>query len=235
MTLRVEGLQHTYISPTGEARVILHGETWALNDGQHVLVRGVSGSGKTTLFNILAGLLRPTTGKVYFDGQDLYAMSESQRDRFRAQHIGYVFQNHHLIPALTALENVMMPMAFARNGTPRQQRDRAMNLLEQVGLADRAHDLPRRLSTGQRLRVSLARALANAPRLLLADEPTAALDESNTAHVMDLLQSACVQHNAILMVASHDPQLIARFPLLADLRGGALVWQSVTNGEGIPT
>lgn len=226
MSLRVEGLSHTYTSATGEARVILLGETWTLDDGQQVLVRGVSGSGKTTLFNILAGLLHPSGGAVYFGDLNLYAMNEAARDRFRAQSIGYVFQNHHLIPALTVLDNVMMPMAFARSGTSRQQRERAMTLLEQVGLADRAHDLPKRLSTGQRLRISLARALANAPRLLLADEPTAALDEVNTAHMMDLLQNACAQHNAILIVASHDPQIVARFPTLADLRGGALVWHT---------
>lgn len=234
MSLRVDGLRHTYISPTGEARVILTGETWTLDDGQQVLVRGVSGSGKTTLFNILAGLLHPSSGAVYFDNRSIYAMSEAARDRFRAMHIGYVFQNHHLISSLTTLDNVVMPMAFARNGTPRQQRDRAMSLLAQVGLADRAHDFPQRLSTGQRLRVSLARALVNAPSLLLADEPTAALDEANTAQMMDLLQTACTQHNAILIVASHDPQIVARFSIVADLRGGALVWQQVTHGEGMP-
>jgi putative ABC transport system ATP-binding protein len=177
LSLRVEGLSHTYrsLNAASEARTVLQIGDWALERGQQVLLRGVSGSGKTTLFNILAGLLRPTTGTVYYERQSLYALPEEARDRFRAQQVGYVFQNHHLIGSLSALENVVMPMAFARALPSRQWRNSAGALLTQVGLGDFQHDLPRRLSTGQRLRVAIARALANRPRVLLADEPTAAL------------------------------------------------------------
>jgi putative ABC transport system ATP-binding protein len=198
-------------------------ESWALAEGDQLLLRGVSGSGKTTLFNILAGLLRPTTGAVYYDSRSLYALPEEARDRFRARQIGYVFQTHQLIGALTALDNVIMPMAFARILPPSAWRRRGLELLAQVGLADFAKYPPRKLSTGQRLRVAIARALVNDPRLLLADEPTAALDEVSGASVMDLLQETCQANNAILIVASHDPALMSRFSAVIDLRGGMLV------------
>jgi putative ABC transport system ATP-binding protein len=224
--VRVAGLRHHFISPTGELRAVLEIGDWRFDAGAQTLLRGVSGSGKTTLFNILAGLLTPTEGAVYFglsDGEAaLYALPEEARDRFRARQVGYVFQNHLLIGALTALENVVMPMAFARAVPSTRWRARAHDLLAGVGLADFAGYRPGQLSTGQRLRVAIARALANNPRLLLADEPTAALDEASGAMVLDLLQDACRQNAAILLVASHDPALVERFDRVVDLRAGRL-------------
>lgn len=226
MNLRVEALSHAYRGTGVEVRTIIQPQTWQLDAGQQVLLRGVSGSGKTTLFNILAGLLHPSSGVVKYGDQSLYALPEAARDRFRAQAIGYVFQNHHLIPSLTALENVVMPLAFARVSASSTWRLRAAVLLEQVGLEAFANYLPRRLSTGQRLRVAIARSLANNPRLLLADEPTAALDREAAIQVMDLLQNTCRQQNAILIVASHDSALVERFDVTADLQEGQLNWNS---------
>jgi ABC-type lipoprotein export system ATPase subunit len=220
VSLRVEGLTHSYKSP--ESRTILEIGDWTLSEADQILLRGVSGSGKTTLFNILAGLLRPTTGAVYYGKQSVYALSEEKRDRFRAQNIGYVFQNHHLIGSLSALENVVMPLAFAGVLSRSERQKRAADLLQQVGLGNYRNHPPRKLSTGQRLRVAIARALANNPRVLLADEPTAALDEQSGSIVMNLLQQTCRENSAILIVASHDPALFSRFAEVVDLRAGKL-------------
>lgn len=222
MQIRLENLQHTYHSPTGTAHQVLNIADWQLESGQQVLIRGVSGSGKTTLFNVLSGLLRPTNGTVFFDDIALHKLYPAQCDRFRAQYIGYIFQNHYLLNQLSAIENVVMPMAFAKQLSPAQRRKRAQQLLEQVGLAEFVHYRPRQLSTGQRLRVAVARALANKPHLLLADEPTAALDADSTEQVMDLIQASCREQDAILLIASHDPKLSERFEMVVNLQNGRL-------------
>jgi putative ABC transport system ATP-binding protein len=215
--VKLSQLKHIYHSPSGEARPVLNIPEWILSDGQQVLVQGVSGSGKTTLFNILSGLLHPTEGLVFYGDQSLYQFSEAQRDRFRARHIGYVFQNHYLLPELTALENVVMPMAFA-GGVPRGEwRKRATEILDKMGMADHLHYRPAKLSTGQRLRVAIARALVNQPNVLLADEPTAALDAEMAQTAMDMVQEICAAHKAILIVASHDPALEKRFDTIVHL------------------
>jgi ABC-type lipoprotein export system ATPase subunit len=222
MKLRLEGLQQVYQSPSGEARTVLAIDEWTCNEAAHLLLRGVSGSGKTTLFNILAGLMCPTSGAVWFDTVSLYALPEERRDRFRARMIGYVFQNHYLLNSFTALENVTMPLAFAGQVPRPLWKRRACELLDQVGLADYGHYHPRQLSTGQRLRVSIARALANHPPVLLADEPTAALDAETSTQVMRLMQDTCRAQNALLLVASHDPALSSSFDRVLHLHGGRL-------------
>lgn len=222
MSVRLHNLLHSYRAPNRDSRRVLDIPAWEFPDGAQVLLRGVSGSGKTTLFNIIAGLLRPTSGTVYIDGEDIYALSEATRDRFRARSIGYVFQNHLLIDSLTALENVVMPMAFARLDRPACWANNAVDLLALVGLAGFESYKPRQLSTGQRLRVAVARALANRPKLILADEPTAALDVQAGVGVIDLLKQACVEQNAVLILASHDPQWGAYFTQHLDLHGGLL-------------
>jgi ABC-type lipoprotein export system ATPase subunit len=188
-------------------------EQWCIEGGQQVLMRGVSGSGKTTLLNIMAGLLQPSSGEVYLGEQGLYQLAEAERDRFRAGQIGYAFQNHLLLPAWSALENVMLPLRFAGRFPEREWRSRATALLEQVGLGAYLDYRPRQLSTGQRLRVGIARALVNQPALVLADEPTAALDASAGEAVIRLLQGVCAESGATLILASHDPALDAYFPL----------------------
>lgn len=220
--LRLEGLTHTYGGQLLEARTVLNIGNWQVGSGEHILLRGVSGSGKTTLLNIIAGLLTPTTGEVFIADQALYRMAEAQRDRLRAGLIGYVFQMHHLLPALSALENVIMPMAFARSLPRPAWRRRALELLENVGLTEYIHHRPAQLSAGQQVRVAVARALANSPPVLLADEPTAALDAENGARVIDLLQRSTAQRGAILIVASHDPALSGCFERIVDLRAGQL-------------
>lgn len=219
--MRLFNLRHTYPLKGDTDRAIIDISEWSFSAGQQVLVRGVSGSGKTTLFNIIAGLLRPSQGEVWINGQSIFALSEADRDNFRTRTLGYIFQSHYLLPSLNAIENVMMPMAFA-GVDARTRRRRAESLLEAVGLMPVIRHRPSQLSTGQRLRVAIARALANRPRLLLADEPTAALDRESAAGVMDVIQNECRSHEALLLVASHDPTLTARFDAILDLQNGRL-------------
>jgi ABC-type lipoprotein export system ATPase subunit len=234
MKVTITGLQHTYHGTGVETRTVLDIDHWALEAGAHVLLRGVSGSGKTTLFNIIAGMLRPTHGVITLGEQPLYLLGEAARDRFRAAHIGYVFQTHQLMPGFSALENVTMPMMFAGTIAPGARAGRAHHLLEQVGLGAFIRHRPHQLSTGQRLRVAIARALANAPRLLLADEPTAALDPHGAAQAIELLQESCRQNQATLIIASHDPELNARFPTQFALSGGRITPMTAAHAEAAP-
>ena len=222
MDLVVENLRHTYVAPALEARTVLDIDLWHVAAGEQVLLRGVSGSGKTTLLNILAGLLPPSEGAVWLGGHALYALRESERDRLRATTIGYVFQMHHLAPMLSALENVEMPLVFGRQLNARERQVRARELLAAVGLAEYDRHRPVQLSAGQRQRAAVARALAARPALVLADEPTAALDVQSAAIVMDLLQDHCRRQGATLLVASHDLAMTARFERVVDLQMGAL-------------
>jgi len=222
MDVVLQQLRHTYAASGLEARTVLMIDDWQAASGAQILLRGVSGSGKTTLLNILAGLLPPTTGVVRCGGQSLYALPENERDRLRATTIGYIFQMHHLAPTLSALENVEMPLVFGRKLNARARTARARELLDSVGLRDFHRHRPMQLSTGQRLRVAVARALAAQPALVLADEPTAALDAESSHAVMDLLQESCRRAGATLIVASHDPALATRFDHVVDLRNGGL-------------
>jgi putative ABC transport system ATP-binding protein len=222
MDIHIERLRHTYRAPALEARTVLDIADWRVPSGSQVLLRGISGSGKTTLLNILAGLLPPSEGTVRLGDHDLYALRESRRDQLRAVSIGYVFQMHHLAPTLSALENVEMPLVFGRRLAGAARRTRAAELLAEVGLGEFAHHRPVQLSTGQRLRVAVARALAAEPAVVLADEPTAALDEQASATVMALLQDTCRRRGGTLIVASHDPGLGPRFDCAIDLHNGVL-------------
>lgn len=222
MEISVENLRHTYTAPDLEARTVLEIDAWRAASGEQILLRGISGSGKTTLLNILAGLLPPTTGVVRCDDRSLYSLSENARDLLRATTIGYIFQMHHLAPTLSALENVEMPLVFGRKLNASARTARAHELLDSVGLRDFHRHRPVQLSTGQRLRVAVARALAAQPALVLADEPTAALDTQSSQAVMDLLQESCRRTGATLIVASHDPALAQRFDRVVDLRNGGL-------------
>lgn len=222
MDIQIEQLRHTYVAPDLEARTVLDIDAWLASAGEQVLLRGVSGSGKTTLLNILAGLLPPTTGTVRLGEHMLYSLRESKRDRLRATTIGYIFQMHHLAPMLSTLENVEMPLVFGRTLRTGERRARARELLACVGLSDFERHRPMQLSSGQRLRVAVARALAAQPTLVLADEPTAALDIHAGEMVIDLLQTTCRGYGATLIVASHDPALATRFDRIVDLHNGGL-------------
>jgi putative ABC transport system ATP-binding protein len=233
MHVHVRGLRHTYAARGLEDRTVLAVDEWEAASGSRWLLHGVSGSGKTTLLNVLAGLLPPTGGEVWLDGQSIYAESEAARDRRRASHIGYVYQVQLLAPILSALENVEMPLVYGRRLGAARRRERAIEMLERVGLAAfRAHR-PGQLSMGQRLRVAVARALAVEPRLILADEPTASLDPGGAMSIMQLLLDYCREHAATLLVASHDPALDVHFEHRLSLVDGQLVGaEPLTAGPG---
>jgi putative ABC transport system ATP-binding protein len=181
--------------------------------GAQWVLTGASGSGKTTLLNLVGGILLPDAGKVTVSGTEITALDEARRDRFRAATVGYVFQTFNLLPALSALENVMLGMLFA--GRP--DRARAAGLLERVGLKDRLSHRPRQLSTGQQQRVAIARAVANGPKVLLADEPTGNLDPAAGAAIVDLLKEVCTEHGTTLLCATHQPQVMNSFKDVKEL------------------
>ena len=175
-----------------------------------VAILGPSGSGKTTLLGLLAGLDEPTTGRVLLAGQDLKALTEDERAGFRVKNVGFVFQTFHLIPTLTALENVLVPLELGREGPSRTLRTRAQALLERVGLGDRAGHYPVQLSGGEQQRVALARAFANEPKILFADEPTGNLDQETGGAVIDLLVELNRETRTTLVLVTHDLALAAR-------------------------
>jgi ABC-type lipoprotein export system ATPase subunit len=191
--------------------------TFALGDlavaqGEQVALTGPSGCGKSTLLNIVSGLVRPDAGSVVVAGQDLGALSTAGLDGFRGRNIGFVHQTFNLLDPLDALENVLVGMRFGRAVARGDRRRRAAELLGRVGLAHRSHARPARLSVGERQRVAIARALANHPRLLLADEPTGALDPATAESVFALLLEETVREGCTLLLVTHDHDLAARLP-----------------------
>ncbi len=173
------------------------------------VLRGRSGSGKTTLLNLIAGVAVPSAGKVHIGDTDVFALSEARRDRFRAEHVGYVFQTFNLLSALSALENVMLAMMFAETVPRRLQRRRAADLLARLGLAERLAHKPQHLSRGEQQRVAIARALANSPPLILADEPCASLDARTASEVLSTFLAVCRQDEKTLLLVSHDEAALA--------------------------
>lgn len=207
--VNIRNLRHQY-----GRRTVLQLEDWQLNRGEHQLLLGASGSGKTTLLSILSGLLTPTEGHVQLCGQDIVAMSPMKRDRFRARHIGIVFQEHHLVSNLTVDENLTLAVGLAR-----QKRDEAWcrHLLKELGLGDRVNAKPRELSRGEAQRVAVARAAAIRAPLILADEPTSALDDNTADKVLGLLFRVADDYGATLLVASHDKRITHRFDHMVHL------------------
>ncbi len=182
---------------------VLHGIDLDIRRGEKVFLCGPSGAGKTTLLYTLAGLEHPEQGNVKIDGVDLYGMGRKQQAKFRNARIGYVFQNYHLLPELTALENVAVPGAIAGRDTT----ELALKALARVGLSDRTDHLPAELSGGEQQRVAIARAIVNEPRVLFADEPTGNLDSSNSAEIMKILLDLATEHGVTLVVVTHDQTL----------------------------
>jgi len=206
--LLLEDVKKNYPQPTGGSIPILNVPRLEIRAGEQMVLRGESGSGKTTLLQIISGMTRADSGKVLFDGTDLTKLSESARDRFRAVKMGYVFQTFNLLPAFTALENVRLGMTFGRG---KYRLDRAKSLLSQVGLDDRIHYRPSMLSVGQQQRVAVARALANQPRLLLADEPTANVDPANQQRIIELLREVCTKESIALLMVTHSDSISKQF------------------------
>ena len=192
----------------GAPLTVLRHVTFDLSTGQSMAVLGPSGSGKSTLLYILGTLETPTSGSVRLDGQDPFALAEEPLAAFRNQQIGFVFQDHHLLPQLTVLENVLVPRV-AQGATTEAHADRARQLLERIGLSDRIDHRPAELSGGERQRVALARALHGQPRLLLADEPTGNLDRTNAQSLGELLAELVtdVEHQMMLIVVTHSDAL----------------------------
>jgi len=208
---------------TGAGRLrVLRGVSLSVDPGEFVAVVGASGSGKTTLLNMLTGIDRPTTGSVWVAGARLNDLDENRMAQWRGQAVGVIFQFFQLLPALTVLENVILPMDFCRTYPPRQRRDRAIHLLEQVGVADQAHKLPGAISGGQQQRAAIARALANDPPLLAADEPTGNLDSASAERVFALF-AHLVEQGKTLVVVTHDQALARRAPRIVVVRDGRIV------------
>jgi putative ABC transport system ATP-binding protein len=203
-----------------EALTILHELDLTIPDGQFVAVVGPSGSGKSTLLGLVAGLDAPTSGRISVDGEDITRMGEDALATLRGRKIGFVFQSFHLIPSMTALENVLAPMEIA--GVPRAA-ERARQLLGDVELTERAHHYPSQLSGGEQQRVAIARAFANDPKILLADEPTGNLDSRNGSHVFDLMLEMNRRRGATLVLVTHDHELAARADRRIALRDGRVV------------
>jgi putative ABC transport system ATP-binding protein len=200
-----------------EDLTILRALDLVIPDGQFVSVIGPSGSGKSTLLGLVAGLDAPTSGQIRIDGQDITAMGEDELARLRGRKIGFVFQSFHLIPSLTALENILIPMEIAGAGNAGA---RARQLLEDVELTARAHHYPSQLSGGERQRVAIARAFANSPSILLADEPTGNLDAQNGHHVFDLMVELNRKQGTTLILVTHDFELASRADRRVALQDG---------------
>lgn len=208
MSLELRNVTKAYQEPGGGRLPILNISNFTLAAGEQAVLVGSSGGGKTTLLNIIAGITAADSGEVRVDGTDLAMLPEAARDRFRAERIGYVFQTFHLLPAFTALENVLLGMSFG--GKP-ADRTKAIGLLDRVGLKHRLHHKPSQMSVGEQQRTSVARALANTPRLLLADEPTANVDAANQQTVLNLLRDSCREHKVSLLLVTHATEVAGQF------------------------
>ncbi len=210
--LQISGLQKSFAAPAGGRHRIVSVAEFSLTAGLQLALAGESGSGKTTFLHLIAGILQPDAGTIHFNGEPVSTFSESQRDRFRARNLGYIFQTFNLLPGYTCLENVLLGMSFG----PGVDRGRAQQLLERVGLGDRLQHRPQQLSTGQQQRVAVARALANRPKLVLADEPTGNLDRKNSRAALALIREACREDGAALLLVSHDAELLGQFDQVSD-------------------
>jgi len=222
--LRCESLGRSYASG-GREITVLRDITFDLEAGGFLAVTGPSGSGKSTLLGLLAGLDRPTRGRVVLDGRDLARATEDERARVRAEAVGFVFQSFHLIPTLTARENVQVPLELRGE----EARPRAEELLQRVGLGDRGHHYPAQLSGGEQQRVAVARAFAHRPKVLFADEPTGNLDAANGRNVVALLTELNRELGTTLVLVTHEPDLAARAGRVIRLHDGALVYDSAVS------
>jgi putative ABC transport system ATP-binding protein len=206
--LELKNIKKSFHQPDGSRLRILDIPHYQVAAGEQVVVVGQSGCGKTTLLHIIAGIGKPDKGMVMVDGWDIVLFPEAERDKFRAERIGYVFQTFNLLPGFTALENVLLSMTFTGRAA---EVDRAKHLLERVGLKDRVTHRPPMLSVGEQQRVAVARALANRPKLILADEPTANVDSGHQQQIVDLLRETCREEQVSLILVTHTPEVSKQF------------------------
>ncbi|HWE02957.1 MAG TPA: ABC transporter ATP-binding protein [Tepidisphaeraceae bacterium] len=219
-TLAVIDIYKEYPTPT-EPLVVLRGVSFSMNPAERIAIIGPSGSGKSTLLNVIGALDSPTSGSVALAGVNPFSLKPRQLARFRGERIGFVFQDHHLLPQCNALENVLIPR-LAVAGVSKSDADRAAELLKLVGLETRSAHLPAELSGGERQRVAIARALMNSPQLLLCDEPTGNLDAKNGQAIGELLTTVAAKTGAILIVVTHSPALAEMFPKKLGMMDGIL-------------
>ena len=206
-------LRKSFVSPDGGRHTVVNIESFSVAERAQVALSGESGSGKTTLLHLIAGILKPDSGSINLAGREMSALSEPDRDRLRATTIGYIFQTFNLLQGYTCLENVLLGMSFG----PGVDREFARALLARVGLGDRLRHYPRQLSTGQQQRVAVARALANQPKLVLADEPTGNLDHRNAGEALSLIRDACKENGAALLLVSHAHDVLKQFEVVHEL------------------
>lgn len=212
--LLLEDVVKTYRQGDGRSLKVLDLPSYRIDAGEQVVLLGPSGCGKTTTLHVIAGIIAPDSGRVIVDGLDLTTFSQPGRDRVRANKLGYVFQTFNLLKGFTALENVILGMTFSNRKFDRQ---RAIDLLEQVGLGHRLHHKPGKMSVGEQQRTAVARALANRPKLILADEPTANVDPANQQVIVDLLRESCRRENIALLLVTHNMEVADQFDRVDNL------------------
>jgi len=212
--LLLDSVRKSYAQPGAERLPILDVPRLEVSAGEQVVIRGRRGCGKTTLLNAIAGLTTVDSGAITIRGVDVTRLPEAARDRFRARHLGYVFQTFNLLAGFTALENVMLGMTFTGQ---KPDRERAIALLDKVGLGHRGHHKPEAMSVGEQQRTAVARALANQPILLLADEPTANIDPAHQQQVIDLLRTACRDENVAMLLVTHSNEVSDQFDRVEQL------------------
>lgn len=232
--------------PVGNSEVtILHGISFNVMPGEFVSIVGPSGNGKSTLLNMVTGIDRPSDGEVIVTGQPVHSMSENKLAKWRGQQVGIIFQFFQMLPALSLLQNVTLPMEFARKYGRSERRERAMHLLDMVGLADQATKLPSMVSGGQQQRAAIARALATDPPLLVADEPTGNLDAKTAGQVFDLFMQLVEEQGKTMLMVTHDAELADRIPRKIEIVNGNIASDTrrqqrseppliVPNGNGVP-
>lgn len=231
MLLKCHEVGKEFVGPRGgEPVTVLRDVTFQVEAGDTVAITGPSGSGKSTLLNLIGTLDEPTSGEIQVEGQNIAAFDDAQRCIFRAARVGFIFQLHHLLPQCTVLENVLVPTLSSDAPQLAQPIERARDLLDKVGLADRAGHRPGELSGGERLRVAVARALINEPKLLLADEPTGSLDERNASQLVDLLLELNRDAGVTLLMVTHASELASRLQRSLRLHLGQLVEESAPAG-----
>lgn len=226
-TLRLTGVRKSYAIGTPVEVEVLHGIDLVLRRGEFAALIGPSGSGKTTLLNVIGLLDRPSAGTIMVAGQDAGALDESEATRLRGRAIGFIFQYHHLLPAFTALENVMMPVLASRGRADAAMREHAAALLERVGLTPWRDHKASDISGGQQQRVAIARSLAMDPALVLADEPSGNLDTGNADAVFDLMRTVNVKSGTTFLIVTHDPRLAQRCDRILELVDGRIVSDTV--------
>ena len=220
--LQLENLKKSFRLPEGQSLAVLDVPSFSIGAGEQVVLMGESGGGKTTLLHCIAGIMQADSGSIRLENIELTRLSEAGRDRVRATKLGYVFQTFNLLPGFTALENVRLGMTF---GSGKHDIARARDLLNRVGLGDRLHHKPSAMSVGQQQRVAVARALANRPRLLLADEPTANIDPTNQQKIIDLLRDVCTEENVAMLMVTHSPSVAEQFSRVERLENINVAWR----------